>query len=75
MLPGLMSLKFYFNFQMVGSEFGRKQHGKGWIHLACINGSGLWWCNGVGDTVLAHFRPLSTKQGLFKCPSLPENCC
>ncbi len=56
-LPGLMSLDL---MQMVGSEFGVKNM-KAWIILSCLNGSGwCWWCNGVGDILLAHFGSLST---------------
>ncbi len=50
-LPGLMSLDFCCNIQMIVSEFGVKNtkawiHPCQWIHL---NGSGCWWwCNGVG---------------------------
>ncbi len=50
-LPGLMSLDFCCDIQMVGSEFGVKNM-KAWIILPCLNGSGCcwwWWCNGVGD--------------------------
>ncbi len=57
-LPGLMSLDFCCDIQMVGSEFGVKNMKHGSI-LSCLNGSG-WWCNGVGDIFLAHFGPLST---------------
>ncbi len=49
----------------VGSEFGVKNM-KAWIILPCLNGSGWWWCNGVGDVVLAHFGPLSTNWASFK---------
>ncbi len=52
MLPGLMSLDFCCDIQMVGSEFGVKNM-KAWIILPCLNGSGWWWwCNGVGDIFL-----------------------
>jgi len=34
----------------------------------------FWWCNGVGDVFLAHFRPLSANLALFKCHSPPEHC-
>ncbi len=40
-----------------------------------LNGSGCWWCNGVGDIFLAHFGPLSTNWALFKCHRLSEYCC
>ncbi len=74
-LPGLMSLDFCCDIQMVGSEFGIKNV-KAWIDPACLNGSGWWWCcNGVGDTFLAHFGPLSTNWVSFKRHSLPEYCC
>ncbi len=71
MLPGLKSLDFCCNIQMVGSEFGVKNM-KAWIHPACLNGSGWWWCNGVGDIFLAHFGLLSTNWALFKHHGLPE---
>jgi len=29
-----------------------------------------WWCNGVGDVFLAHFRPLSANWASFKCHGL-----
>lgn len=35
-----------------------------WKHgytVPCMNDSGSWWCNGVGDTPLAHVVPLSIK--------------
>ncbi len=31
---------------------------KAWIILPCLNGSGCWWCNVVGDIFVAHFVPL-----------------
>ncbi len=47
-LPGLMSLDFCCNIQMIGLEFGVKNM-KAWIILPCLKGSGCWWwCNGVG---------------------------
>ncbi len=58
-LPGLMSLDFCCNIQMLGSEFGVKNM-KAWIILPCLNGSGWWWCNGVGGIFLAHFGPICT---------------
>ncbi len=58
-----MSLDFCCDIQMVGSE------------LPCLNGSGWWWCNGVGDIFLAHFGPLSTNWASLKQHSLPEYCC
>ncbi len=76
-LPGLMSLDFCCDIQMVGSEFGVKTWKHGSI-LPCLNGSGWWWwwwCNGAGDIFLAHFGPLSTNWASFKCHSLPECCC
>jgi len=33
-----------------------------------------WWCNGVGDVFLAHFRPLSANWSSFKCHGLPKHC-
>ncbi len=43
-----MSLDFYCEIQMVGSEFGVKNMKHGSI-LPGLNGSGCWWwCNGVG---------------------------
>ncbi len=72
MLPDLMSLDL---IQMLGSEFGVKNM-KAWIILFCLNGSGWWWwCNGVGDILLAHFGSLSTNWASFKHHSLPEYCC
>ncbi len=68
-----MSLDFCCNIQMVGSEFGVKNM-KAWIILPCLNSSGWWWCNGVGDIFLAHFGPFSTNWALFKHHSLPEYC-
>ncbi len=74
-LPGLMSLDFCCNIQMVGSQFGVKT----WKHgstLPCLNGSGWWWwCNGVGDIFLTHFGPLITNWASLKHHSLPEYCC
>jgi len=29
-----------------------------------------WWCNGVGDVFLAHFRSLSANWASFKCQSI-----
>ncbi len=26
--------------------------------MPCLNGSGWWWCNGVGDIFLAHLVPI-----------------
>ncbi len=53
-----MSLNFFWDIQMIGSEFGVKNM-KAWKHgsiLPCLNDSGWWWwCNGVGDIFLAHF--------------------
>ncbi len=43
--------------------------------MPCLNDSGWWWCNGVGDIFLAHFKPLSTNWASFKLHSLPEYCC
>ncbi len=49
--PGLMSLDFCCDIQMVGSEFGVKNMKHGSI-LPCLSSSGWWWwwwwCNGVG---------------------------
>ncbi len=73
-LPGLMSLDFCCDIQTVESEFGVKTWKHGSI-LPCLNGSGWWWCNGVGDIFLAHFGHLSTNWASFKRPSLPEYCC
>jgi len=33
-----------------------------------------WWCNGVENVFLTHFRPLSANWASFKCHSLPEHC-
>ncbi len=42
---------------------------KTWKHgsiLPCLNSSGCWWwCNGVGDIILAHFGPLGTNGASF----------
>lgn len=65
-LPGLMSLYFSYNIQMEGSEFFISMTWKYKSVLLCINSSGLWWCNGVGDIFLAHFGPFSTNYALFK---------
>ena len=43
--------------------------------MPCIHCTGCWWwCNGVGDVLLAHFGPLSTNWALLKYHSLPEHC-
>ncbi len=74
-LPGLMSLDFCCDIQMVRSEFGVKNI-KAWIRPTCLNGSGCcWWCNGVGYIFMAHFGPFSTNWASFKRHSLPEYCC
>ncbi len=74
-LPGLMSLDFCGDIQIVGSVFGGKNM-KAWIHPACLNGSGWWWwCNGVRDIFLAHFGPLSTNWASLKRHSITEYCC
>ncbi len=52
-----MSLDFCCDIQMVGSEFDVKNM-KAWIILPRLNGSGCWWCNGVGDIFLAHLVPI-----------------
>jgi len=60
-LPGLMSLNFAVTFRW-------------WAFiLPWINGSGCWWCNGVGDIFLAHVGPLSTNWASFK-NKRPEYC-
>ncbi len=46
---------------------------KAWSILPCLNGSGWWWCNSVGDIFLTHFGPLSINWAPFK--RLPEYCC
>jgi len=69
-----MSLDFCCDIQMEGSEFGVKTWKHGSI-LPCLNGSGWWWCNCVGDIFLAHFGHLSTNWASFKHHSLPEYCC
>ncbi len=68
-LPGLMSLDFCCNIQMLESVFGVKNM-KAWIILPCLNGSGWWWCNGAEDIFLAHFGSLSTNWASFKHHSL-----
>ncbi len=74
-LPGLMSLDFCCDIQMIESEFGVKNM-KAWFILPCLYGSGwCWWCNGVRDIFLAHFGSLSTNSASFKHHSLPEYCC
>ncbi len=42
-----MSVDFCCDIQMIGI----RKHGS---ILPCLNGSGWWWCNGVGDIFLAH---------------------
>ncbi|MBN3307142.1 AGRD2 protein, partial [Amia calva] len=43
--------------------------------MPCYHCAGWWWwCNGVGDVFLAHFRPLSANWASFKCHGLPEHC-
>ncbi len=50
--------RFLLRHSDVGSEFGIKNM-KAWIILPCLNGSGWWWwCNGVGDILLAHLVPI-----------------
>ncbi len=56
-LPGLMSLDFCCDIQMVVSVFGIKNWKHGSI-LPCLNGSSWCWCNGVGDIFLAHLVPI-----------------
>ncbi len=74
MLPGLMSLDFCCDIQMVESYLAWRTWKHGSI-LPCLNGSGWWWwCNGVGNIFLAHFGPLSTNWASFKHQSLPEYC-
>jgi len=67
MLPGLMSLNFCWDIQMVESEFGINRM------RTCYHCVG-WWCNGVGDVFLGHFRPLSANWASFKYHGLPEHC-
>ncbi len=70
----LLGLDFCCGIQMVGSEFGINNM-KAWIFPPCINGSSwCWWCNGVRDIFLAHFRCLSTNWASFKCHRLPKYC-
>jgi len=69
MLPSL-SLDFCWDFC---SEFGVNRT-RTWIHHACYHCAGWWWCNGVGDVFLAHFRPLSANWASFICHGLPEHC-
>ncbi len=49
--------RFLLQHSDVGSEFGVKNM-RAWIILSCLNGSGWWWCNGVGDVFLAHLAPI-----------------
>ncbi|KAJ0009398.1 hypothetical protein NQD34_001100 [Periophthalmus magnuspinnatus] len=43
--------------------------------MPCYHCAGWWWwCNGVGDVFLAHFRSLSANWGSFKYHGLPEHC-
>ncbi len=65
---------FLLQHSDVGSEFGVKNM-KAWIILPCLNGSGRWWCNDVGDIFVAHFGHLSINWASFKRHSLPEYCC
>ncbi len=67
-----MSLDFWCDILMVGSEFGVKNT-KAWIHPALSQWI-RWWCNGVGDFFLAHFGHLSSNWASFKCHNL-EYCC
>ncbi len=48
---------FLLQHSDVGSEFGVKNM-KAWIILPCLNGSGWWWCNGVGDIFWHTLGPL-----------------
>jgi len=32
--------------------------------MPCYHCAGCWWCNGVGDVFLAHFRPLSANSAM-----------
>ncbi len=64
---------FLLRHSDVGSELALRTW-KAWIILPCLNGSGWWWCSGVGDVVLAHFGSFSTNWALFKRHSLPEYC-
>jgi len=42
---------------------------------SCLVTAGCWWwCNGVGDVFLAHFRPLTAYWASLKCHGLPEHC-
>jgi len=34
--------------------------------MPCYHCAGWWWCNGVGEVFLAHFRPLSDNWVSFK---------
>ncbi len=47
--------RFLLRNSDVGSEFDVKNM-KTWIHPAFLNGSGWWWCNGVGGIFLAHLH-------------------
>jgi len=43
--------------------------------MPCYHCAGWWWwCNGVCDVFLAHFRPLSGNWASFKCHGQPEHC-
>jgi len=51
---------------MVESEFGVNGM-RTWSIMPCYHCAGWWWwCNGVGDVFLAHFRPLSANWASFK---------
>ncbi len=71
-LPGLMSLDFCCNIQMVGSEFGIKNM-KAWIHPALSQQFGLLMGVMVRGVFSWHtFGPFSTNWASFKRHSLPE---
>lgn len=75
MLPGLLSLNFCSDTQIVGSEFGVNNM-KTWIHPVLYQRFRLVVvCDGIGDLFLAHSGPLNTNWTLFKHHSLPKGCC
>jgi len=42
--------------------------------MPCNCADWWWWCNGVGDVFLAHFRSLRANWASFKCHCLPKHC-
>ncbi len=76
-MPGLMSLDFCCNIQMVGLRIWRKEHES--MDPSCLVSTvqgWWWWCsNGMGNIFFIHFGPLITNWGIATHHSLPEYCC